>query len=242
MSDYALKYNNMLLQEAVPGAQVVNVTVQPIPIAFTMLDRVADDGSLPVRRRLDKRQIQVEIELPFSPAVADYATNARKVRVWAESSQESPLVLPDYPGKYLNSVLTAIDNFSLNEWYKPLKLTFTAFNDPYFNSDAESTGAVGSAIVIQGDAPATPTITHQITAALTNPQWTLVPGYVIQLSGTYTSGTIVIDTKKGYVSKDDVSIMPSLSPASRFYRFPKGGYVITGPAGGQIAWRERWCD
>lgn len=242
MADYALKYNNVLLQEAVPDAQVVNVTVQPIPIVFTMLDRVADDGSLPVRRRLDKRTIQVEVELPLSPTVASYATNARKLRVWAEQQQESPLVLPDYPGKYLNSVLSAMDNFSINEWYKPLKLTFTAFNDPYFNSEEESTGAVGSAIVISGDAPATPTITHEITQALTNPQWTLAPGYVIQLAGTYTSGTITIDTKRGYVSKDGVSLMPNLNPASRFYRFPKGGYVITGPAGGTIAWRERWRD
>lgn len=242
MADYAVNYNGTLLQQAVPGAQVTDIVVQPIPILFTKLDRVADDGNLPVRRRLNERTVQIDVELPLNPKIAQFTENVRKLRAWAESDVELPLILPDYPGKYLNSVLTAIDNISINEWFKPVKMTFTAFNEPFFQSEEESTGTVGAAFIVSGDIPARPKITHTITSPLTNPQWTLAPGYVISLSGTYTSGTIVIDTQHGYVSKDGESLMPYLNPASRFYKFKKGGYVIGGPSGGTISWRERWRD
>ena len=242
MADYGILYNDVSLQAAVPLAQVTDIIVQPIPIAWTEIERVANNGSLLARKKLAKRNVWVEVELPLDPSVAAMAANARNLRVWAESDHECPLTLPDYPGKYLNSVLTQMDNFSLRDWWKPIKLTFTAFYEPHFVSALETHGQVGTAFTVQGDVPACLNITHQITNALTNPIWTLATGYIVALTGTFASGTITIDTEHGYVSKDGESLMPYLSPASRFFRFPKGNHLITGPAGGTTTWRERWRD
>lgn len=242
MADYALQYNGVLLQSACPKAQVTDITVQPIPIEFTKTERVASNGSLLVRRRLRERTVTINIELPLDANVGMMTANARRVRNWAEAATESPLILPDYDGKYLISVLTSISNFSLTEWYKPLQLVFTAFSEPCFLSAVESTGKVGNAITVAGDEYAEITIEHKITQTLTNPTWTLAAGYVIALVGTFSSGIIKIDCQKGYVSKDGESLMAQLQPSSRFYRFPKGNHVITGPSGGTITWRERWHD
>jgi hypothetical protein len=74
-------------------------------------------------------------------------------------------------------------DISIKDWHKPVKLVFTAFNDPYFKSQAASTGTVGVAFSVEGDANAHPVITHVITDALVNPVWTLAPGYSIALLG-----------------------------------------------------------
>lgn len=243
MADYGIKYNGVLLQAAVPGAQVIDAEVQPIPIKFTKIDRAAADGNLPVRRRLDQRNITVRVELPLDPAVGAFTANNRLLRLWAESEIEAPIELPDYPGKYLNCVLTGLPKpISLAGWYNPVELVFTAFREPWFWSSTESSGNVQGAFAVQGDFPAWTVIKHRITSNLVNPQWTLAQGYVISLNGTFSSGEIQIDNQRGYVSLNGNSIMDKLNPVSRFYKFPKGAHVIQGPSGGTITWRERWCD
>ncbi len=242
MADYGIMYNNVPLQTAVPKAQVTDIIIQPIPIEWKEVARIARHGSWLVRNRMTKRTVIVKVELPLDPSVAAMTTNVRKLRMWAEASEERPLVLPDFPGKYLSCVLTGISNYSITEWYKPVELTFTAFDDPFFVSSVESTGTVGTTFSICGDVPAEPVIEHQISQTLTNPSWKLATGFTISLVGTFTSGTIRIDTQNGYVSRNGESIMRYLSPSSRFYRFPKGNHVITGPSGGKITWRERWHD
>lgn len=242
MSDYAISYNGELLQHAVPGAQVTRVVVQPIPIIVSKLNRIAGDGAYRVRQRRGERTITVFVEQKVKAGEAEFTAFARALRLWAESEIEAPLRLPDYPDKYLNCALTQIQNYDLNEWYKPIQLVFTASDDPHFCSDQLSSGRVGTAFTVVGDAPANMVISHTVRSTLTNPQWTLASGYIVALNGTYTSGVIEIDTKRGYVTRNGNSLMGDLLPISRFYSYPRGTHIITGPSGGVISWRERWRD
>lgn len=242
MADYAIQYDGVQLQSACPKAQVVDIVVQPIPIERTSKARATGNGSLLVRSRLLPRTVAISVEFPLDPSIGAYAANARRLRNWAERETECGLILPDYDGKCLNCVLTNESQYSIGQWYKPVTLTFTAFNDPCFISLEETVASVGSAFTVSGDEPALVTIEHKITQTLTNPVWTLETGYIIALTGTYSSGTIIIDCEKGYVSRDGNSLMTSLLASSRFYRFPRGVHMITGPSGGKIRWKERWHD
>ncbi|MEG2621405.1 MAG: phage tail family protein [Clostridia bacterium] len=242
MSDYVLSYNGVALQNAVPGARVLDVVVQPLPISVSKLERLMMDGSNFVRKRVMQRTITIELELPLNDAVGAYAENARKLRSWAEASEEKELEVPDYPSKKIASILTGISDISINEWYKPVKLTFTAFSEPRFVSLTESEGAVGTQFTVAGDAEVRPKITHVVSSRLSAPEWTLDSSHSIRLTGTYSSGTIVIDLEKGYVSRNGSSIMTELNQNSRFIGYLKGNHTITGPSGGAIAWRERWND
>lgn len=242
MADYGILYNNVPLQTAVPKAQVTDIVIQPIPIEWKEVARIARHGSRLVRNRNTKRNVTIKVELPLVPNVAALTTNVRKLRTWAEANEELPLILPDFPGKYLSCVLTGISSYSISDWYKPVELTFTAFNDPFFVSFSESTGSVGTTFAVRGDEPVEPIIEHQIAETLTNPAWKLADGFTLALAGTFTSGMIRIDTGNGYVSRNGESIMQYLTPSSRFCQFPKGNHLITGPSGGTITWRERWRD
>lgn len=241
MADYAVSYNGVLLQTAIPGAQVIDIAVQPIPIIFTKLDRAAGDGSLLVRRKLPERTVKIIVELPLNGAQGQFAAYVRLLRNWADFGEELPLVLPDYSGKYLNCALTNINDISLKSWHNPVELTFTAYDEPCFLSSTESTAPVGLRFDVAGDLPVRPVITHVITTTLQNPQWALNPANVIRLYGTFESGTITIDMKKGYVSNGNNSLMQYLTTNSRFFELKTGTNVIIG-SGGTIKWRERWID
>lgn len=242
VADYAVQYNGDLLTEAVPNAQVTSIVVQPIPIEYTKLDSANRNGSLLVRRKLASRRITITVELPLEPGVGEYASNARLLRKWAEAPTDRPLILPDYPGKYLSCVLTSMTPITIEQWYKPIELEFTAFSDPYFQDQEISVGSVNSKILIDGDVAVDPVIQHTIIATLTDPVWELAAGYKIILSGTFTAGTITIDTQHGYVSMNDSSLMTALDPSSRFCSLEPGVHTIKGPDGGRITWTERWVD
>lgn len=242
MADYGVSYNGVLLQTAIPGAQVIDVAVQPIPIMFTKLDRAAVDGSLLVRRKLLERTVKISVELPLNPALGQFAGYARLLRNWADYGVELPLTLPDYPGKYLNCALTNINDISLKSWHNPVELTFTAYDEPCFLSSTESTASVNASFTVAGDLPVRPVITHVITTALQNPSWSLNQANAISLIGTFESGTITIDMKKGYVRNGSNSLMQYLTGSSRFFELKKGANTITGPSGGTVKWRERWVD
>lgn len=240
MADYNVIFDGISMQEAVPGAQVLDVTVQPAPIEITKTDKRCGDGAYMVRKRMKPRWVKITVELPMNARTGAYAEAVRRLTVWAESEQEKPLQLGDYPFKELCCMLSSVSNVSLGSWYKPIELVFTAYQEPFFVDQFDQRAAVGEIVSVMGDRPVSPAITHIITKPLTNPVWVLSEVCHISLIGQYDSGIIEIDVQKGLVTLDGISIMHSLDLSSRFDMLPPGRHVTVGPEGGTITWRERW--
>jgi phage-related protein len=99
---------------------------------------------------------------------------------------------------------------------------------------------VGTQFTVAGVAPLSLKITHVVSSTLTQPQWTIVNGDYIKLTGTYSSGTIVIDMEHFTVTRNGTPIAADIALTSRFQETPTGSHIVTGPAGGLVEWRERW--
>jgi phage-related protein len=232
-----VSFDGIGIGSAVQGAQVINIEIGAAGIETRTLDKVFRAGNYFRSRRNTTRPVTVTVELPLDRDT--YADNVRRVIEWASSSEPKALMLEVYPGMELYAVLTDVSSFTQKNWWEPVTLTFTA-NDPYFQDIALTHENVGTQFTVAGDAPVSLKITHVVSSTLTQPQWTIDNGDYIKLTGTYSSGTIVIDMEHFTVTRNGTPIAADIALTSRFQETPTGSHIVTGPAGGLVEWRERW--
>ena len=230
-------FGGVSLDTAVSDAHIIDVEIGAAKIELSTRAKTPRNGVHFIKRRSGTRQIKITVELPMEKST--YALNAQSLIRWATSDEPKELTLSALPLLAITAVLESATSLKQKEWWQPITLTFLA-TDPYFYSRSNSQEDVGTSFDVEGDAPVEITITHEIATTLTKPKWTIDNGIHIQLTGTYASGTIVIDTEKFLVTRNDTPIQADIAITSRFGQLEPGEHIVTGPNGGEITWTERW--
>lgn len=232
--DQMISFNNVDLEQIAP-VRIVDVLVNPIPLSPVARQRPVHFGAEYVRMGGQPRTVSITFAL-LEMAMQTRQQLLSDITAWARSDQPAPLRLPNYPGRYLMAMCTALPEPSLRQWWESkLRLTFTAF-DPYWLSDVEQHVACGTAFRVAGSVPPQMRIERTLTSAATNQAYS--NGNQTMTFSNIPAGKLVIDLDRQLASVGGTSIMQYFSFASKFILPKTGQQTITGT--GTVYWRERW--
>lgn len=222
---------------SVAGVKVKDVLVYPIDYSETTRPRAIRGGSDFVRSRAGTRKIQITFGLldenKFSRQAALMA-----ISQWAKNDKEYRLELPGHPSHFLMATCTDKPEPSLQQWWESkLRLVFTCYEDPYWNSKEEKSVSCGTQFTVLGDAPPLMRIERTVSGSAASNQSYALDGRTITFS-TIPVGSMVIDLENqtAYVGNND--IMQYYNVNSRFLIPRTGSQTISGT--GTVKYRERW--
>ena len=221
---------------SVAGAKIKDVQVFPIEYDEVTRPRAVRGGSDFVRSRAGTRTIQIVFGLLDDNTINRQAA-LMAISQWAKNDKEYRLELPGHPDHYLMALCTDKPEPSLRQWWESkLKLVFTCYENPYWNSKYEKSVSCGTQFNVLGDAPPLMRIERTLSSAASNQSYAL-DGRTITFS-TIPSGNLVIDldSQTAYVGSSD--IMQYYNVNSRFLIPRTGTQTITGT--GTVKYRERW--
>ena len=222
--------------ESIAGVMVEDVRVNPIDYDPVTRPRAMQGGSDFVRNRAGTRTIAITFALLDDNKVS--RQNAlMAISQWAKTDQEYRLDLPGHPDHYLMAVCTSKPEPSLRQWWESkLRLVFTCYDNPYWNSVKEKSVACGTTFWALGDAPPLMRIENTFGSEASNQSYTM-GGKTITFS-TIPAGNLVIDLNRQTAVVGSSSIMQYYNVNSRF-PIPKPG-TITVTGTGTVKYRERW--
>jgi phage-related protein len=232
-----IMYKGVALESVAP-VKVEDIRVSPIQLNATVRTRPVFPGSDFVRMVRGTRTVSIVFAL-LNKDMHTRQRQLQEVSKWAFSETEMPLTLPNYPDLYLNCICTGLPEPSTRQWWESkLRITFTAYDNPFFTSIAEKHVSCGTEFFACGDAP--PLVRIETTLGASD-SLTYSDGTNTMVFGTYTdrpTGSLVIDLNRQTAAVGSTSIMKGYTFASRFI-IPKPGIsTITGT--GTVYWRERW--
>ena len=156
---------------------------------------------------------------------------------WAKNDKEYKLELPGHPGFYLMAICTGKPEPSLRQWWESkLRLVFTCYDNPYWNSVGEKSVACGTAFHVLGDAPPLMRIERTLASTATSQSYAL-DGKTMTFT-TIPKGDMVIDLDRQTAVVGTADIMQYYAFDSRFLIPRTGNMTITGT--GTVKYRERW--
>lgn len=227
-------FNNTALESVAP-VKVEDVRVSPVQINVTARQRPISGGAEFVRVHDGSRTATIT----FALLTNDRATRQRQLREitkWARTSTPGKLQLPYFDG-YLECFCTALPEPSLRQWWESrLTITFTTFNNPYWNSLSERTAQCGTQFSVMGDAPPLMRITTRINAADTD--LTFSDGTNSMTFEGLPAGDMALDLNRQTATIGNASAMPYYTYNSTFIIPKTGAQTISGS--GSVFWRERW--
>lgn len=222
--------------ESVADVKIEDVRVSPIQFDEVTHPRAIRGGSDFVRSRAGTRTVAVTFAL-----LDDDQINRQKkldaISVWAKNDKEYKLVLPGHPERYLMAICSGLPEPSLRQWWESkLRLVFTCYDNPYWNSIGEKSVACGSDFFVLGDAPPLMRIERTLSVSASNQSYAF-DGKTMTFS-TIPAGDMVIDLEIQTAVVGNTSIMQYYTFDSRFLIPKVGGMKITGT--GTVKYRERW--
>ena len=222
--------------ESIAGVMVEDVRVNPIDYDPVTRPRAMQGGSDFVRNRAGTRTIAITFALLDDNKVSRQAA-LMAVSQWAKSDQEYRLDLPGHPDHYLMAVCTSKPEPSLRQWWESkLRLVFTCYDNPYWNSIKEKSVACGTTFFALGDAPPIMRIENTFGSAASNQSYTM-GGKTITFS-TIPAGNMVIDLNRQTAVVGSTDIMQYYNVNSKFPVPRPGSITVTGT--GTVKYRERW--
>ena len=230
-----ITFNGVTLESIAP-VKIEDIRVSPISYSPVTRDRAFRGGSDFVRMRDGTRTVTVSFALlEDNLEVRQQYLNA--ISQWARSDAEYKLLLPHVPNRYLMCVCTQKPEPSTRQWWESkLKLVFTCYNDPYWNSLFEKSVACGTAFVALGDAP--PHMRIEASRGSAGSHQTYSNGSQSMTFSTIPSGNMVIDLDNQTAYVGSTSFMQYYAYTSRFIIPKLGSQTITGT--GTVKYRERW--
>lgn len=161
----------------------------------------------------------------------------RAISVWAKTDVEYKLELPNFPNLYLMAVCTGKPEPSTRQWWESkLRLTFTCYDNPFWNSNIEKSVACGTSFFVQGDAPPLMRIERSLGSAASSQSYG--NGQQTMTFSSIPAGSMVIDLNKQTAVVGNSSFMGNYQPSSRFLIPRTGTQTISGT--GTVKYRERW--
>lgn len=227
-------FNGTALESIAP-VKVEDIRVSPIQMTATARQRPVRWGADFVRMTGGTRTVAITFGLLTEDRDARMSQILR-IAKWARTDEPAPLLLPNYIGKYLPVVCTALPEPSTRQWWESkLRIVFTAF-DPYFVGVEEKSCATGTEFTVLGDASPLMQIRATVASALSNQAFS--DGTNTMTFSSIPAGALVIDLNRQTAAVDGSSIMSNYSFVSDFLPTNTGAQTITGV--GTVYWHERW--
>ena len=222
--------------ESVANVKIEDIRVSPIDYDPVSRPRAIRGGSDFVRNRAGTRTVAVTFALLDDNKVSRQA-QLMAVSQWAKADKEYRLDVPGHPEHYLMCVCTNKPEPSLRQWWESkLRIVFTCYDNPYWNSIKEKSVACGSDFYALGDAPPLMRIERTLDSSASNQSYGL-GGNTITFS-TIPAGKLVIDLDRQTAVVGTTNIMQYYNVNSRFLIPSTGGMKVTGT--GTVYYRERW--
>lgn len=222
--------------KSVADVKVEDIRVSPIQYEPVTRPRPVRGGSVLVRNRAGTRTVAITFALLKDDEITrQKALDA--INQWAKTDKEYRLDLPGHPERYLMAVCTSKPEPSLRQWWESkLRLVFTCFENPYWNSKSEKSAACGSDFFVLGDAEPLMRIERTLSGAASNQAYAS-DGKTMTFS-TIPAGNMIIDLNNQTAVVGNTDIMQYYNINSRFIIPKTGAMKITGT--GTIKYRERF--
>lgn len=222
--------------QSVADVKIEDVRVSPVEINPTIRTRPIFPGSYFVRNTFGTRTVAITFAVLTEDRTARQAA-LTAISEWARSDAEYKLEISAYPDRYLMAVCTGKPEPSLRQWWESkLRLVFTCFENPFWNSKQEKSVACGTAFCVLGDAMPLMRIERSASSAHNNVSYS--NGTQTITFSTVPAGDMVIDLNNQTAVVGNSSIMQNYNVNSRFLIPATGNQTITGT--GTVKWRERW--
>lgn len=221
---------------SVANVKIEDVRVSPIDYDPVSRPRAIRAGSDFIRNRAGTRTVAITFALLDDNKVNRQAM-LMNLSQWAKTDKEYRLDLPGHPEHYLMAVCTGKPEPSLRQWWESkLRVVFTCFDNPYWNSIKEKSVACGTAFYALGDAPPLMRIERTLASSASSQSYAL-DGNTITFS-TIPAGNMVIDLDKQTAVVGATNLMQYYNINSRFLVPHPGGMTVSGT--GTVYYRERW--
>ena len=226
---------------SIAKVDIEDVRVSPIAFDEVTRPRTIRGGSDFVRSRAGTRTVSITFALLDDNMVSRQAA-LLAISEWAKNDKEYRLELPGHPNRYLMAICTGKPEPSLRQWWESkLRLVFTCYDNPYWNSVKEKTAAFATQFYVLGDAPPLMRIERSVTGSSVSNQSYVLDSNTMTFS-TIPVGDMVIDLNNQTAwSKNGTTItdlMQYYNVNSRFLIPRPGWQTMTGT--GSIKYRERW--
>ena len=222
---------------SVANVMIEDVRVDAIDYSAVTRPRAINAGSVYVRNKGGTRTVTVTFALLDDNAV-NRQQSIMAITQWAKNDKEYRLEVPGHPEHYLMAVCTERPDPSLRQWWESkLRLVFTCFDNPFWNSKAEKSVACGSDFFVLGDAPPLMRIERTVSGSAASNQSYGLNGNTITFS-TIPVGDVVIDLDKQTAVSGTTDIMQYYNVNSKFLVPKTGAQKVTGT--GTVKYRERW--
>ena len=209
----------MIIYDGVSLNSIANVKVEDIRVSPIQYDEVTRPrairaGSTFIRSRAATRTVAITFALLDDNKINRQASLDAITR-WAKNDKEYRLDLPGHPDYYLIATCTGRPEPSLRQWWEgKLRLVFTCYENPFWNSKAEHSVACGTAFNVMGDAPPLMRIERTLESGVSDQLYTL--DNVGMAFSTIPAGSMVIDLNKQTAQVGTTSIMQYYNGARRF--------------------------
>lgn len=230
-----ITYDGVTLESLAP-VKIEDIRVSPIQYSAIARERAIRGGSDFVRMRDGTRTVSVTFAaLEDNLEVRQQYLAA--INAWAKSDAEHVLLLPHMPNRYLVCVCTQKPEPSTRQWWESkLRVVFTCYDNPYWNSLYEKSAACGTSFVALGDA--LPLMRIEASRESAGSNQTYSNGSESMTFSTVPAGDMVIDLNKQTAVVGSTNIMQYYTYTSRFVQPKLGTQTITGT--GTVKYRERW--
>ena len=222
--------------DSVAKVKIDDIYVSAISYEPVSRPRAIRGGADFVRNRCGTRTVTITFALLDDNKVSRQA-QLMAVSEWAKTDKEYQLDLPGHPNHYLMCVCTSKPEPSLRQWWESkLRLVFTCFDNPYWNSIKEKSVACGSTFFALGDAPPLMRIERTVAGAVTDQSYSI--GSNVMTFSDIPAGAMVIDLNRQTAVVGTTNIMQYYNVNSRF-PVPVCGAMVVGGTG-TVYYRERW--
>lgn len=221
---------------SVADVKIEDIRVSAIQYAPVARQNTITAGSRFVRNRAGTRTVTVTFALLTSDRTSRQAA-LMAINQWAKTDKEYRIDVPDHPDHYLVGVCTAKPDPSLRQWWESkLRIVFTCFENPYWNSIVEKSVPCGTPFYAQGDGVPLMRIVKTRASEETDVQYAMNGRTIRFLS--VPAGDMVIDINAETAQVGNVSIMDRYNIVSRWIVPAVGLQTVTGS--GTVIFRERW--
>ena len=225
---------------SVADIKIEDVRVGPIDYDEVTRPRAIQGGSVFVRSRAGTRTVAITFALLNDDKVSRQKA-LLAISEWAKNDKEYRLELPGHPEHFLMAICTSKPEPSLRQWWESkLRLVFTCFENPYWNSIAEKSVACGTTFFVLGDAPPLIKIERTLSSAASNQSYALDGRTITFSTVPVGKATIDLENQLAYSVRNNVTtdLMQYYNVNSKFLIPRTGSQTITGT--GTVFYRERW--
>ena len=225
---------------SVADVRIEDIRVSPIAYDEVNRPRAIRGGSDFVRSRAGTRTVSITFAVLEMNKVNRQKT-LLAISEWAKNDKEYKLELPGHPELYLMAICTGKPEPSLRQWWESkLRLVFTCFDNPYWNSKIEKSVGCGTVFSVIGDAPPLMRIERTLSSSASNQSYAM-DGRSMTFSFIPAGDMVIdLDNQLAWVKNGNniTNIMPYYNVNSKFLIPKTGIYSVSGT--GTVKYRERW--